>query len=99
VGLLLLALVVSGTAGAEGFRASVPACVSFWGEAQYRGYGYYHVVHLMNGCERPAACDVSTDVNPDPERVVVPAKEQTDVVTFRGSPAREFVPHVECRLL
>jgi hypothetical protein len=97
-GMASLFLMVSGVAGAEGSKASAPACIGYWGEARFRGYGYYHVVHVANDCARAAVCDVSTDVNPTPERVTVPAKQQVEVVTFQGSPAREFVPHVECKL-
>jgi hypothetical protein len=97
-GLGMAFLMVSGVAAAETSEASAPACIGFWGEARFRGYGYYHIVHVANGCDRAAVCDVSTDVNPTPERVTVPAKQQVEVVTFQGSPAREFVPHVECKL-
>lgn len=98
VAVAFLFLMVSGVAAAETSEASAPACIGFWGEARFRGYGYYHIVHVANGCDRAAVCDVSTDVNPTPERVTVPAKQQVEVVTFQGSPAREFVPHVECKL-
>jgi len=72
-------------------------CVRVWGEARYRGLGYEHVVHLENGCEKPMVCDVATSVNPEPQRVALAPSEATAVITFVGSPAREFVPRVECR--
>ncbi len=73
-------------------------CVYFWPEARARGYGYDHIVHVQNGCSRPAVCDVSTNLNPGPIRVRVEPREHREVLTFRGSPAREFVPTVRCWL-
>lgn len=74
------------------------ACVVVQGDARYRNYGYDHVVIVRNGCDRKAICDVSTNVNPEPARVEVPAGSAAEVLTFRGSPAREFVPRATCRL-
>jgi hypothetical protein len=39
---------------------------------------------------------VKTNLNPEPTTVTVPGKEKRLVVTFRGSPAREFTPDVRC---
>jgi hypothetical protein len=74
-----------------------PSCVAFWPEVRYRNYGYDHIVHLANRCDVPAHCRVSTDVNAKPVNVEVPAHDRLEVLTFRGSAAREFVPRVECR--
>ncbi len=74
-----------------------PSCVAFWPEVRYRNYGYDHIVHLANRCAVPAHCRVSTDVNPEAIEVQVPSHGQTEVLTFRGSAARQFVPRVECR--
>jgi hypothetical protein len=74
-----------------------PSCVAFWPEVRYRNYGYDHFVHLANRCDVPARCRVSTDVRPEPVEVQVPARTQIEVLTFRGSAARQFVPRVECR--
>ncbi|HEX3598000.1 MAG TPA: hypothetical protein VHU80_22980 [Polyangiaceae bacterium] len=71
-------------------------CVGVSSQAVYRNYGYDHIVHLTNRCDEAAACDVSTDVNPEPIHATVPASGETDVLTFRGSPARAFTPHVHC---
>jgi hypothetical protein len=74
-----------------------PSCVAFWPEIRYRNYGYDHVVHLANRCGVRAFCSVATDVNPTAVQVRVPPRQQTEVLTFRGAAARQFVPLVECR--
>jgi hypothetical protein len=107
---LVVLLVSSAAVRASGGAPAVPrvadadelttsmACVEAWGEVRYRS-GYDHIVHVRNGCEKPVLCAVSTNVNPDPQKVTVPPKEEIEVLTFRGSPAREFVPKVDCKLL
>jgi hypothetical protein len=74
------------------------SCVTSWGEARYRNYGYDHLVHIKNGCRQAAVCKVSTDVNPAAVERVVGAGKRTTVLTFRGSPSRRFTPKVVCRL-
>ncbi len=74
-----------------------PECISFTAQAVY-GVGYDHVVHIDNDCKKRSRCDVSTDVNPDKITVVIEPKKSADVVTFRGSPAREFTATVICHL-
>lgn len=90
-------------AGALGSPASAqpqtPPCIRFWPEVRYRNYAYDHIVHLGNACRVKASCAVSSDVNPEWIRVIVPAGEEIEVMTLRGSPAREFTPRVECRFL
>jgi hypothetical protein len=81
---------------APAFAEKNPACVRWWGQTVSAGIGYNHVVGIQNGCDKPAACVVSTDVAPDPIRATVPAKEKVELVTFRGSPASTFKPKVEC---
>lgn len=85
-------------ADAAGSDTSV-ACVEAWGQARYGNAGYDHIVHVKNGCQKSVLCRVWTNVNPDPAEITVPSEEEREVLTFRGSLAREFVPHVECRLL
>jgi hypothetical protein len=77
----------------------VPDCVDVWGEARYRNYGYDHLVHVANHCAEPVRCDVWTSVNPARISVTVAAHDSKEVLTFRGSPAREFVPGAECDVL
>jgi hypothetical protein len=72
-------------------------CVDYWPEVRYRNYGYDHIVHLLSRCEVVVFCRVSSDVNPVPAEVTLLPRAQVDVLTFRGSPAREFTPKVECR--
>ncbi|MFW5926139.1 MAG: hypothetical protein ACOCV4_08220 [Myxococcota bacterium] len=84
--------------GDDGQRSDVPECVQYWGEARYGAYGYDHVVHVANGCDEDARCRVASNVNPDWQRVTVPADAKKEVVTYVGSPAREFTPYVQCEL-
>lgn len=80
-------------------HAQPKPCISVWTEARYGNVGYHHLVHLANGCDVDYACDVSTNVNPDKQRVRVPARHQIEVTTFLDSPSRVFVPKVDCKRL
>jgi hypothetical protein len=94
--LLLAILTVSSAAGADG---SPPKdCIQSWPEPRMQAYGYNHIVHLRDVCDVPADCVVTTDVNPEPTKVSVAAKSETEVNTFLGSPARVFTPKVVCTL-
>ena len=73
-------------------------CIKVRPEARYSAYGYNHIVHLADVCASSAECDVSTDVNPQPTHVSVPAKTEIEVNTFLGSPARTFIPKVACTM-
>lgn len=92
----LLAAVACGIA-CRSIGAAELDCVEVWGEARYRNYGYDHIVHLKSHCPTAASCDVSTNVNPEAVRAVVLPQQHLEVLTFRGSPAREFIPRAECR--
>lgn len=95
----VLGLVVAGFAWAGvAFAVPAPDCIQVWGEARYRNMGYDHIVHINNRCPDSAVCDVATDANPVAIRVTVPPNQEVEVLTFRGSPSREFMPKVECRL-
>lgn len=97
---LLLGVValVAGSARAEDDDPrKPPECMQVSHEARYRGYGYDHVVILENSCDRVQRCEVHTDVNPKVVEVVVPGKARKEVVTFRGSPSREFTPQASCK--
>ncbi len=98
-GLLTLATAAVPRASlADGPTDSAAACISVRPEARYRGLGYNHIVHVQDTCATPAECDVSTDVNPQPSHVSVPAHGEVEVTTFLGSPARVFVPKVDCKM-
>ena len=73
-------------------------CIRVHPEARYRGLGYNHIVHVADVCATPAECDVSTDVNPQPQHVSVAGNGEVEVATFIGSPARVFVPKVDCTM-
>ncbi len=73
-------------------------CVKWWGETRATGTGYRHVVLLSNGCTKAAVCDVSTDVNPEVQKVTVAPATIEEVVTFFDSPASAFTPNVTCKL-
>lgn len=72
-------------------------CVRAWSEARVRYPGYDHVVHLESSCSVEATCSVSTNVNPQTIVTQVPPGQSVEVLTFMGSPAREFSARVECK--
>ncbi len=73
------------------------ACLSVWGEVRYGNVGWHHIVHVKNNCDKAFTCDVSTDVNPQPQRVTVPPHQEVEVATFLDSPSRVFTPNVRCK--
>jgi hypothetical protein len=81
---------------AEPAPTDTPACVKQRTEARYRNLGYDHLVHLRNGCDARVACRVSTNVNPEPAELTLSPGEERELVTWRGSPAREFTARVSC---
>jgi hypothetical protein len=78
--------------------SSADACAVASPVARYLGMGYSHVVSLKNGCSRTVTCEVWTDVDPQP-RYTLSAQpgETVEVVTRRGSPAREFKVDKSCK--
>jgi hypothetical protein len=93
-----LLCVTSLAAWAFAARTQEPTCIQYWPEVRYRNYGYDHVVHLASRCTLEAACKVSSDVNRTGVDVIVAPRAETEVLLFRGSPARQFTPKVTCRL-
>jgi hypothetical protein len=71
-------------------------CVNHWAEARYRNYGYDHIVHLSSNCRTEVVCLVSTNVSPNNVRVALAPGAEKEVLTYRGSPSREFTPNVRC---
>ncbi len=86
---------LSAASAAEG---SGPRCVHATFEVRYGNAGYDHVIYLHNQCAARASCEVSSDVNPEPIRVLIARGEKAEVVTMRGSPARQFAPRVTCQV-
>jgi hypothetical protein len=72
-------------------------CAQVHTQAPYRAYGYDHEVVIENTCPKPINCSVKTDVNPEIATVRVAAHATETVVTYRGSPAREFKADVDCK--
>ena len=99
VGLSVLTVLALGSAQAPAAPPSLPPCIQVSSEAHYRGVGYDHVLHLASTCSTEAVCKVATDVTKEPVQVSVPAGADVEVVTQRGSPAREFKPFVSCDLV
>jgi hypothetical protein len=75
----------------------LPECVKVRTEARYSGLGYDHVVEIENTCEKAMSCTVATDVNTQSNTLKLAPKQLETVVTFRGSPAREFKADVSCK--
>lgn len=72
-------------------------CVRYWGEARYV-IGYDQLVHVQNGCVRPAECAVSTDRNPRAQTVRLAPGEHQVVTTWLGAASSDFTPVVRCKL-
>jgi hypothetical protein len=79
-------------------QASLPPCVTVEGVARWGADAYNHFVRVTNGCDRPARCQVATDVSPERHAVEVAPGQSVEVITFRGSPASAFTPRVTCEL-
>jgi hypothetical protein len=75
-----------------------PECVKHRTEARYRNLGYDHLVYVRNGCDKRVVCRVSTSVNSEPIEVSLNPGEERELLTWRGSPAREFTARVACQL-
>ncbi len=96
----LMALTVGGALGALAMAGpSTPPCIRSWPEVRDTPAGYDHAVHIGNDCRARAHCAVSSDVSPEPVHVEVPAGDDVEVITSRGSRAREFTPRVECHFV
>jgi hypothetical protein len=103
-GALLLVSLIGHTIGARANDQAPPkkpspqvACVKSQSEARFDGYGYDHWVHLTNACKVAVRCSVKTNANPEGTVVELGVGEQKSVMTFMGSPAREFTVEVSCQ--
>jgi len=78
-------------------QASADRCAEVQGSVRLEAYGYTHVVTLKNGCTKPVECALWSNVDPEPRTVVrVAPGESAEIVTRRGSPARELVGMKSC---
>jgi len=77
-------------------RSEKPVCAKWWTQVVATAWGYNHVVYVENQCDQKMSCTISIDVAPQPITAAVAGKERAEVVTFRGSPSREFHAKVEC---
>lgn len=89
-------VLVAHTTSAQEPAPPTPACIHTSTTARFRGYGYDHVVRIENTCAKAASCEVSTNSAPKPVHADVPAGGESEIVAFRGSPAREFTANVNC---
>lgn len=71
-------------------------CVDARAEARLQAYGFNHVVVIDNRCEAAQRCTVSSDVNPNPQRVEVRPGARAELLLWRDSPARTFQARVDC---
>jgi hypothetical protein len=72
-------------------------CVDTQTRVVYRNYGYDHWVILRSRCERHVTCVVTTDVQDEPMQAKLEPGETESLLTWRGSPARQFTAKSECR--
>jgi len=93
---LILSAVGTGRAESPAPPPSASTCVKVTGRVRY-SLGYDHLVDLVNGCADKVVCEVWTNVNPEKQSVSLDPTQSTSVVTFIGSPAREFTPESTCR--
>jgi hypothetical protein len=61
-------------------------------------YGYNHLVAVTNGCSKQADCEVSTDVNPQVQKMTIAPSDTAVVTTFLGAASATFLARVSCRL-
>lgn len=79
-------------------ETATPSCVKHQGHARYQGFAWDHIVSIRNECEKAVACTVTTSANPEATNADVPARQEQHVVTFLGSPSRDFTYDLTCRL-
>jgi hypothetical protein len=90
-------LLISPLHADDSAKAKKPGgCVDVKTEASFASVGFDHIVTLTSGCKQAMTCTVSTNVNPDPTTVQLAVGATESVVTWRGSPAREFSADVTC---
>ena len=85
------------TGPAKDLKKRPAGCVDVSGQARFASVGYDHIVTLKSDCKKTVKCQVRTNVNPEPASVELAPAAEERVVTWRGSPAREFQPDVTCK--
>lgn len=74
------------------------SCAVARGSVRMEAYGYTHVVTLENGCTKSVECALWTNVDPEPRKGVRAAPgERIEIITRRGSPAREVTALKSCQ--
>lgn len=86
------------TANATAPRAATPQCIDVRAEARRAATGYEHWVFIESDCDLAAACDVSTDVNPESMTVTIQPRSTARVLTAAEAPSSKFTPYVTCQL-
>lgn len=77
---------------------SADSCVVARGSTRWEAYGYTHIVTLENGCTKSVECALWTNVDPEPRKGVRAAPgERIEIITRRGSPAREVTALKSCQ--
>ena len=93
---VFLTLLAATAAADDTQGAKAKDCIDVRAEASFASVGYDHIVTVKNDCKQPKTCSVKTNVNPDAATLELEPGESKSVVTWRGSPAREFTPNVSC---
>jgi hypothetical protein len=100
--LLVLAIVLAPCA-AVALAQSVPTpigerpdCVRAEAVARMQAYGFDHWVTVTNTCDQPMSCNVSSDVQPTPNRARIASGAHQEFLLWRGSPASTFQARVDC---
>jgi hypothetical protein len=72
-------------------------CAVVTASASYVAYGYNHIITLTNSCKKAVECAVWTDIDPEPRTTLrlLPG-ESSELVTRRGSPARDVTAFKQC---
>lgn len=84
---------------AEPAAPSGAECASVTASVRNQGYGFAHVVTLVNHCSRAVSCEVWTDVDPSPHYTLTAKPGQSaEVITRAGSPSRVVQAGKSCRL-
>jgi hypothetical protein len=99
--LLLAALLAlgAGVALAQSVATPIgerPECVRAEATARMQAYGFDHWVTVTNTCDRPMSCEISSDVQPTPNRARLATGARQEFLLWRGSPASAFQARVDC---